>query len=129
MLSFVMCFFALSFFALEPAYAEGGGEGGAAGYIKVDSFTVNLQGGDHYLQVGMSLKGATPEIAASVVMRMPMVRHALILVLSSQDADDIRTSQGKIDLMEEIKVAVNKVIDKKGHNGITDVLFENFVIQ
>ena len=129
--SFILCLFVTGLSSFFPAYAggHGGGEGGGAGYVKIESFTVNLQGGTQYLQISMSVLGGTPEVGASIVARMPIVRHELILVLSNQEADVIRTSQGKLDLMEQIKEAVNKAIEKKGHDGVTEVLFENFVVQ
>ena len=82
LISFLLSTLVLGLTVMQPAYAEhGGGEGGGNGYIKLESFTVNLQGGEHYLQAGLSLKGGAADVAGAITARMPMVRHALILVL------------------------------------------------
>ncbi len=103
--------------------------GGAGGYTKIEPFTVNLVGGAQYLQVSISIKGATPEFGVTVAERMPFVRHELILLLSSQHSEEITTVEGKKLLLEHLKEAINKAIKLSGHEGVTEVLFETFIVQ
>lgn len=121
---------ALLFFSAS-AQASGGGskEGGASSYAKLETFTVNLQGLTQYLQVDMSLKVADPKVTESIKGWSPVIRHELILVLSSQSGEELATLAGKKKVMGLIKTAVNKVLKLDAKEGVTDVLFESFVIQ
>ncbi|MES2934366.1 MAG: flagellar basal body-associated FliL family protein [Pseudomonadota bacterium] len=120
-----LCVFGLAIQS-PNASAESGGDGG---YIKIEPFTVNLLGGVQYLQMSMRIRGGSPEVAGSVSSRMPMVRHELILLLSGQKSADILSVKGKIVLLEDIKMAINKAIEMKGQNGVTEVALESFVVQ
>ncbi|MDP2785941.1 MAG: flagellar basal body-associated FliL family protein [Sulfurimicrobium sp.] len=107
----------------------GGGGGGPSPYAKLETLTVNLQGLTQYLQVNMVLKVAKPEIAESIKGWNPVIRHELILLLSSQTGEELATLAGKQKVMGLIKAAVNKVLKLDAKDGVTDVLFESFVIQ
>ncbi|PWB57684.1 MAG: flagellar basal body-associated protein FliL [Nitrosomonadales bacterium] len=114
-----------------PVHASGGGskEGGASPYAKLETFTVNLQGLTQYLQVDIVLKIADPKIADSIKGWNPVIRHELILMLSSQNSEELATLAGKQKVMGLIKAAINKVLKLDAKEGVTDVLFESFVIQ
>jgi flagellar FliL protein len=106
---------------------EGDGAGGAV--AKLEAFTVNLANTDRYLQVVVTLKLATAEVAEQVKTYMPMVRHGLILILSSKDDAQIKTVEGKRELIVEIREKLNKALKVTEHDGVTDIFFETFVIQ
>ena len=108
---------------------SGGGGGGPSPYAKLETLTVNLQGLTQYLQVNMVLKVAKPEIAESIKGWNPVIRHELILLLSSQTGEELATLAGKQKVMGLIKAAVNNVLKLDAKDGVTDVLFESFVIQ
>lgn len=113
-----------------PVYANSGAkEGGASAVAKLEAFTVNLSDFSRYLQVSVTLQMANPELGERIKMFMPIIRHKLILILSSKDSAHIQSPDGKQELMEEIKESLNKVLDLKEHDGVTDIFFENFVIQ
>lgn len=119
----------LLFAASAQASGKESKEGGASQYVKLETFTVNLQGLTQYLQVDMSLKVTDPKVAESIKGWSPVIRHELILVLSSQNGDELSTLAGKKKMMEQIKSAINKVLKLDAKEGVTDVLFESFVIQ
>jgi len=108
---------------------SGGGGGGPSPYAKLETITVNLQGLTQYLQVNMVLKVAKPEISESIKGWNPVIRHELILLLGSQTGEELATLAGKQKVMALIKAAVNKVLKLDAKDGVTDVLFESFVIQ
>ncbi len=109
---------------------SGAKEGGAGGdTAKLEAFTVNLANTDRYLQVVVTLKVASAEVAEQVKTYMPMVRHGMILILSSKDDAQIKTAEGKRELIVEIREKLNKVLKLTEHNGVTDIFFETFVIQ
>jgi len=112
--------------------ANSGGSASASGggsTAKLEAFTVNLSSTERYLQLSMALQIASAEVGDKIKLLMPKVRHTLILLLSSKDGEQLQSLDGKHQLMEEIKNGVNKTLDLKEHDGVTDVFFENFVIQ
>ncbi len=114
------------------ANASGGGEGGegASAYEYVEPLTVNLRGGEQqYLQVSITLKLAKPEASAKVKLHMPAIRNNMIYLLSEKSADEISNMQGKQRLLVESKAAVNRAIGLEAAEGVSDVLFETFIIQ
>ncbi|MFZ6710222.1 flagellar basal body-associated FliL family protein [Undibacterium sp. TC9W] len=106
------------------ASASGGGA-----TAKLEAFVVNLSSTERYLQLSMALQIASAEVGDKIKLFMPKVRHTLILLLSSKDGEQLQSLDGKHQLMEEIKNGVNKTLDLKERDGVTDVFFENFVIQ
>lgn len=111
--------------ASESASKESGG----AAYAKLDTFTVNLQGLTQYLQASITLKLADPKTEELIKMNMPIIRHELLLLLSSKAAGQISSFEGKQKLMDETRHTVNKVIGKTDEKGVTGALFESFIIQ
>lgn len=103
-------------------------EGGAL-YAKLGTFTVNLQNIDEYLQTEISVKLATIATLDAVKAYLPRIKHEIILLLSTQDSKQLATLAGKQKLSEQTKTAVNKALKLEPADGITDVLFESFVIQ
>jgi flagellar FliL protein len=114
-----------------PALAEGGeGKGGEVGpYAKLQTFIVNPKEIDRYLQTDISLKIANSDVNEALVANMPIVRHEVILLLSSQSSSDVATPAGKQKLAEDIRNHLNTVLHRDARNGVLDVLFESFIIQ
>lgn len=111
-----------------PAYANEGG--GPVGPIPM-KFVVNLGNparDGHMLAVEMVLDGA-PEVNPLIAMFKPKIQHEMILLLSGEDANVLRTVEGKKSLGEKIKETVNKVLKETEKNGVREVLFINFMIQ
>lgn len=100
-----------------------------AATAKLEAFVVNLSTTERYLQLSMALQITSAEVSDKIKMFMPKVRHAVILLLSSKDSEQLQSLDGKHQLMEEIKNGVNKTLELKERDGVTDVFFENFVIQ
>ncbi|MET3118405.1 flagellar FliL protein [Undibacterium sp. GrIS 1.8] len=113
------------------AFANSGAkeDGGGGNMTKLEAFTVNLSTSEKYLQVSMTLQLANPEIAEKIKVYLPVVRHVILMSLSGKEPGDILSSAGKKELIEEIRDTVNKALDVKEHDGVTNIFFENFVIQ
>lgn len=113
------------------AYASGGGskEGGPSPYAKMEPLIVNLSGLTNYLQVEISFKVADPKVADEVKLWKPAIRHELLLLLSNYKPEEISTLAGKQKAMKSIRKSVNAILKKDEKTGVTDVLFESFVIQ
>jgi flagellar FliL protein len=105
------------------------GDGNSKPYEKLDPFTVNLLGLQHVIQVSITLKPATLNIGDRIKLYMPAIRHEIILVLSGKTPEQVETSAGKQELIVETCRAANKALGMTTKNGITNALFESFIIQ
>jgi len=122
------CMFVL--IGAQPAMANDHG-GGAAGPEPL-KFVVNLGDpakGGKYLQVQMVFEAASPEADHHLAAHRPRIQHAMILLLSSQDAANLLTLKGKKDLMEEIIDTVNHLLHETEKTGVKEVFFTSFIIQ
>jgi flagellar FliL protein len=114
----------------NAASASGSASAAAGSTAKLEPFVVNLSSFDRYLQATVTLQVASGEIAEKIKVLMPMIRHGLIIILSSKEASQLQTSEGKHEVMDEIKEKVNQVLEiKKEHDGVSEIFFENFIIQ
>ncbi len=122
---------ALSLSGQALAYSDKASASASAGapVARLEPFVVNLASFDRYLQAIITLQVGANEIGDKIKMYMPMVRHTIILTLSGKGYEEVQTSAGKKELIEELKTKLNKVLDVKEHDGVSDIFFENFVIQ
>ncbi|MFZ6772238.1 flagellar basal body-associated protein FliL [Undibacterium sp. SXout7W] len=101
-------------------------------FLPLEPFVVNLQSqeGDKYLQVTMTLQVQDDEQVNLIKANMPQVRSRLLLLLSSKDASEILTSDGKEQLVSEIVDRVSQPFSAKGDaQKVSGVFFTSFVIQ
>lgn len=119
-----LCLFAANVQASSESKPEGGGL-----YAKIGTFTVNLVNIEEFLQTDISVKLARPETLDAIKAYLPFIKHNLILLLSTQDSKQLSTLDGKRRLMAQSKTLINKVIKRDPETGVTDILFESFVIQ
>lgn len=112
-------------FALPTlANDHGGGGGGASPLV----FTVNL-GASAYLQIGVILEPATPEVGHELEVFRPKIQHEIIMLLSGHDEGKLRTLKGKHVLLDEILETVNHVIHEDEQTGVKEILISSFIIQ
>lgn len=99
-------------------------------FLDLETFTVNLQDSDQYLQVDITLQ--LPDVAAvdAVKQHMPRVRSRLLALLASKHAEELFSPQDKAKLAEEIKAEIMKPLHPSiKPPKVDDVLFTSFVIQ
>lgn len=78
-------------------------------FASLDPFVVNLAGEEeHYLQVGINLKVADAKVTEQIKARLPEVRNAVLLLLSSKHPEELGSLEGKNRLRHEIRAAVNE---------------------
>lgn len=114
---------------LAALASSASGDAGASSTVKLEPFTVNLASFERFLQVSVTLQVGNPEMAEKIKTSLPVVRHGLIMILSDKEASQLQSVEGKRELMEEIMHKLNKVLGGKEHQGVTDIFFENFIIQ
>ena len=114
-------------------------------FVTLEPFVVNLSGEvQHYLQVGIDLKVSEEVIEDQIKAHLPQIRNGVLLLLSSKNADELGTLEGKNLLRREIRAAVNAplgiepgdhdadAVDGDGADdvkGVQEVLLTSFVIQ
>jgi flagellar FliL protein len=95
-------------------------------------FVVNFQDDRalRYLQVGITVMSHDPEAIQAVKDTDPVIRNALVMLFSGQDATTLTDAKGKQRLQAEALAAVQKIVaEKTGKPGIDAVYFTSFVMQ
>lgn len=98
-------------------------------YESLDTFTVNLAGGESYLQIEIKLLVASADFEEKLKERMPEVRNDILRLLSSKTPDDLSTPEGKDKLAADIQADLNGLLGVKSEKGVKKVLFGAFLIQ
>ena len=111
----------------SSAHAEEKKSGG--GYVTLEPFTSNLVETDRYLQINISLKSESPGFEDNVKIYMPKVRHVVLMTLCGKKSEELLSTKGKMQLMAELKDAINQALDVNGDRGVSEVVFTNFVVQ
>jgi len=107
---------------------------GPAIYIKFKpQFIINYQVANRqrYLQIHMEALTRDTEVAGAMDMHSPMIRSAIINLLSTQDFKFLRTAEGRASIRDTLTVEVNRLVTQETsiENGVEQILFTNFVIQ
>ncbi|MHA7838078.1 MAG: flagellar basal body-associated FliL family protein [bacterium] len=94
----------------------------------LDPFVVNVTGDGYnrFLKLRLELEAGDAELKEEIDARLPQVRDALIVLLSSKQLSDITDFEGKALLKEDIRERVNDVLET---GSIRSVLFTEFVVQ
>ena len=81
-------------------------------FFSLEPFTVNLQHdeSDQYLNIGITLKISSAELADKVRLNLPDVRSRLLFLLSSKHASELVPLEGKQKLAREISAEINNII-------------------
>lgn len=81
-------------------------------FVALEQFTVNLQLEDtpQFMQVGLSLQVADNAVIDTLKLHMPVVRHRVLLLLSSRKASDLLAPEGKRKLSADIVNAINDIL-------------------
>lgn len=132
-----LCVFMLAW--VSVSFAEGEAEAGADGqsagttYTNLDPpFVVNFggQGRLRYLKANIALRLSSSNAEDQIRRHMPHIRNDLILLLSTQTAESLMSSEGKENLRQEALKQVQEIISSEdGQHGVQDLLFVNFVVQ
>jgi flagellar FliL protein len=81
-------------------------------FLPLDAFTVNLQLEDNpqFLQVGLTLKVTDAAAVDKIKQYMPEVRDRILLLLASQKASVLLTTEGKRNLTTDIVASINSIV-------------------
>lgn len=113
------------------AYAASGGEGeGGAEYLPLESLLVNLEGKRHYLRADIQLLIDSKEHAEKIKMHMPPIRHALIMLFSNRNPEQLSAADEREKLRQAALQDITKTLERYGAGeGLKDLFFTDFLIQ
>lgn len=122
-----------------PTLASGGGGGGGSGpYLAIEPpIVVNLQtqGRLRFMQVKIQAMSNEPDTLKALQTHAAPVRHALIMLLSAQEADAMYDVQKRDQVRLQALEALRKVLEEQagikseGDKGLAGLYFTDFVIQ
>jgi flagellar protein FliL len=125
--------------AQESAKAEAKSESGGHGESKggeaiagttypLEPFIVNIYDGQEirYLKMKVEFELANPQAKAELDAKVPPLRDAILILLTTKTMQEIQDLQGKNQLREQILGAVNKIVTA---GKVTKVYFTDFVVQ
>jgi flagellar protein FliL len=96
--------------------------------IDLEPFVLNLADRDQlrYLKVSIKVQLDRPQEETDFTAKLPAIRDALLVLLTSKESRALRTVDGKMLVRDEIGGRVNSIM-KKGK--IQQVFFTDFIIQ
>ncbi len=94
----------------------------------LEKFVVNLNdpGGKQYLHITIELESTVNGFAEELNSKMPQIKDAILIILSSKSLSDVQGMDGKITLRKELITEINKVLNT---TKIRNLYFTEFVIQ
>lgn len=83
-----------------------------------------------FLQLEASVLVRDEEAKQAVEANIPALRHQLIILLSEQSAEDMKTPSKRNDIRKIVTERVTETLDDlTGNKDVDDVLFTSFLIQ
>ncbi len=92
------------------------------------AFIVNLADPEltMYARVSVTMEVSAPEVVMEVQKREPIIRDAIIEILSNKTSRELRSPEGREQLKLEIIKRVNTILVQ---GGVRNVYFTEFVVQ
>ena len=79
-----------------------------------------------YLKITVNLEVESAEMSVEFQARTPQIRDAILMLLTSKTADDVKDTGGKLALQDEMVSRINNYL----HTGkVKAVYFTEFVMQ
>lgn len=100
--------------------------GGTPHYLDLDPpFVVNLNDDSNvrFLQVSVSVMAYSEENLETVKLHMPVIRHNLVLLFSSQRFSDIQTLEGKEKLQQAALETVRKALEEAAGDPLVEAVY------
>ena len=102
-------------------------------YVPLDTFTVSLKPNEEeygrVLYIGLTLRVNSEADKTQIEKYLPEVRSRLLMLFSGRSAEELSHHEGKSQLIQDIKQALNKPLDEKAGVVVTDVLFNAFILR
>ena len=85
-----------------------------------------------YFKVNISLRGKGQGVLPKEVLshHAPLIKNSLIMLLSKQDEETLRSPEGRVSLKEAIKAEVNILLEQENEKvEVVDVLFTDYLVE
>jgi flagellar FliL protein len=126
----------LFFLGIGQAYAADEAEEAApksSAYVSLgDPMVLNLSGGKRltFLQISADVLVADSDAERTIKVHVPAIRHSLIMLLSEQNAKDIKSPARREEIRQQATARVKGLIaDLSGSQDVSDVLFSSILVQ
>ena len=94
--------------------------------VAVDPFILNLTEPGRFLKVTMQFELSDASYQQIITDKIPQIKDAIIILISSKSAELIASPEGKLQLKDELLLRTNQVI---GKDVIKNLYFTEFVMQ
>jgi len=96
--------------------------------VNIGDFIVNIisEDGNHYLRASITIEATDSKRAEEVNRRMPMVRDAVLMLISNKTFEELYDMHGKKQLKAELLLEINSILSNEGAAAI---YFTDFVVQ
>jgi flagellar FliL protein len=94
--------------------------------ISLDPFVLNLAEQGRFLKMTMQIEISDPTQQQMVTEKTPQLRDAIITLVSSKSAEALSSSEGKLQLKDDLLLRVNMTI---GKDAVKNIFFTEFVMQ
>jgi flagellar FliL protein len=112
--------------AVPAAAAKKGKDAAKVVLFSIDPFVVNLSEPGRYLKVTMQFELAGEIEEKSVTEKVPILRDVIITLIGNQTYDYAASTEGKIQLKDEILLRTNRLFGKEVFRNL---YFTDFVMQ
>lgn len=104
------------------------GKGGSPLTFALDPFILNLADieSNKYLKISITLEFDAPRTTQDAEQRVPQIRDAMILLMSSLTYGDIHSVAGKITLQSEVQNRISRIVEP---GTVKRVYFTDLVVQ
>ena len=97
-----------------------------------DPMVLNLSGGKRltFLQISADVLLSDSDAESTIKIHVPAIRHSLIMLLSEQKANDIKSPVRREEIRQQVTSQVQALIaDLSGNEDISDILFSSILVQ
>lgn len=94
--------------------------------LPIDEDSVDL---NKVLYIGMVLRIADEDQKTVLLEYLPEVRSDVLLLVSKQNVNKLKTESGKLELQEQVKATLSRQYDSQHLVKIDEVLFTDFIIR
>lgn len=129
----------LSIASLTPARAADDKDAAAtetpnSAYVSLgEAMVLNLRGGSKrltFLQLSADVLVRNSDSEEIITTHIPAIRHSLIVLLSEQDARDIKSPAKREEIRKLATAQVQTLIaELSGNEDVSDILFSNILVQ
>ncbi len=97
-----------------------------------DPMVLNLSGGKRltFLQISADVLVSDADAEDTIKIHVPAIRHSLIMLLSEQNAKDIKSPGKREEIRQQATARIKGLMaDLAGSQDVSDVLFSSILVQ